>query len=54
MMYGKSSKPATKSDSKKKSVPVTIVVAVGKPKMSLPVRGQRTATHLMNKSKRGK
>jgi len=33
---------------------MTIMVAVGKPKMSLPVRGQRTATNMMKKSGRGK
>jgi hypothetical protein len=54
MMYGKSSKPAAKSASKKKAMPLTIMVAVGKPKMPLPVRGQRTATNMMKKSGRGK
>lgn len=59
MTYGKSSKM---SDSKmpkkaeKKNVPIAIVVAVGKPKMSMPMpaRGGRTATHMMKKSSRGK
>jgi hypothetical protein len=37
----------------KKGVPVTIMVAIGKPKM-LPKRGQRTATNMMKKSSRGK
>jgi hypothetical protein len=54
MMYGKSAKPAAKSAPKKKAMPLTIMVAVGKPKMSLPVRGQRTATNMMKKSGRGK
>jgi len=54
MMYGKSSKPAAKSASKKKAMPLTIMVAVGKPKMPLPVRGQRAATNMMKKSGRGK
>jgi hypothetical protein len=54
MMYGKSSKPAAKSASKKKAMPLTIMVAVGKPKMSLPVRGERTATNMMKKTGRGK
>jgi len=54
MMYGKSSKPAAKSAAKKKAMPLTIMVAVGKPKMSLPIRGQRTATNMMKKSGRGK
>ena len=51
MMYGnpKTSKTAPKAPPKK-GVPVTIMVAVGKPK--LPVRGQRTATNM--KSGRGK
>jgi len=44
-MYGKKM-PA------KKAMPVTIMVAVGKPK--LPVRGQRTATNMATKAKRGK
>jgi len=52
MMYGKPMK-AEKSPSKKKGVPVTIMVAIGKPKM-LPKRGQRTATNMMKKSTRGK
>ena len=52
MMYGKPMK-AEKSPSKKKGVPVTIMVAIGKPKM-LPKKGQRTATNLMKKSTRGK
>ena len=52
MMYGKPMK-AEKSSSKKKSVPVTIMVAIGKPKM-LPKKGQRTATNMMKKSSRGK
>jgi len=44
---------AEKSPSKKKGVPVTIMVAIGKPKM-LPKKGQRTATNMMKKSTRGK
>jgi hypothetical protein len=51
-MYGKPMK-AEKSPSKKKGVPVTIMVAIGKPKM-LPKKGQRTATNMMKKSSRGK
>jgi len=54
MMYGKPSKPAAKSASKKKAMPMTIMVAVGKPKMSLPMRGERTATNMMKKTGRGK
>jgi hypothetical protein len=52
MMYGKPMK-TEKSPSKKKGVPVTIMVAIGKPKM-LPKKGQRTATNMMKKSTRGK
>ena len=44
----------TKSASKKKGVPVTIMVAIGKPKMPMPTRGGRTATNMMKKSGRGK
>ena len=35
----------------KKAMPVAIMVAVGKP---MPKRGQRTATNMATKSKRGK
>ena len=52
MMYGKPMKES-KSSSKKKSVPVTVMVAIGKPK-GLPMRGGRTATNMMKKSSRGK
>jgi hypothetical protein len=52
MMYGKPMKES-KSSSKKKGVPVTIMVAIGKPKM-LPKKGQRTATNMMNKAKKAK
>ena len=40
----------------KKCVPVTVMIAVGKPKkaMPLPMRGGRTATNMMKKSSRGK
>jgi hypothetical protein len=44
-MYGKAPKM---TDSKKKAVPVTVMVAIGKPK-PMPKRGQRTAT---NKAKK--
>ncbi len=43
-MYGKAPKMA------KKAMPITVVVAVGKPK-PLPKRGQRTATNKMSKKK---
>jgi hypothetical protein len=51
MMGGKAKETASKG--KKKGVPVTIMVAVGKPK-GLPTRGGRTATNMMKKSSRGK
>jgi len=38
----------------KKGVPVTVMIAVGKPKMEMPKRGGRTATNMMKKSSRGK
>jgi hypothetical protein len=44
-MYGKAPKM---TDSKKKAVPVTVMVAIGKPK-PMPKRGQRTMT---NKAKK--
>ena len=55
-MYGKSTKmtsPKTSKKDTKKSVPIAIMVAVGKPK-AMPMRGQRTATNMMKKSGRGK
>jgi hypothetical protein len=52
MMYGKPMKESKSAD-KKKGVPVTIMVAIGKPKM-LPKKGQRTATNMMKKSGRSK
>ena len=52
MMYGNSKAPKmSKAPKSKKDVPVTIMVAVGKPK--LPMKGQRAATNMM-KSGRGK
>jgi hypothetical protein len=47
-MYGKAPKM-----SGKKAIPVAIMVAVGKPK-AMPKRGQRTATNMATKAKRGK
>ena len=48
-------KPMKKpSDKKLKGMPLTIMIAVGKPKMALPKRGQRTATNMIKKSSRGK
>lgn len=52
MMYGKPMKEA-KAPAKKRGIPVTIMVAIGKPKM-LPKKGQRTATNTAKKSSRGK
>jgi hypothetical protein len=52
MMYGKPMKES-KTPAKKKGIPVTIMVAIGKPKM-LPKKGQRTATNIAKKSTRGK
>ena len=38
---------------KKKSMPVTVMIAIGKPK-GMPTRGGRTATNMMKKAGRGK
>jgi len=46
--------PKSPKASPKKGIPVTVMVAIGKPKMSMPKRGQRTATNMMKKSSRGK
>jgi hypothetical protein len=43
-----------KETKKPKTIPLAIMIAVGKPKMSLPIRGGRTATNMMKKSSRGK
>jgi len=52
MMYGNSKAPkmskAPKAPSKK-GIPVTVMVAVGKPK--LPMKGQRAATNMMTRKK---
>jgi hypothetical protein len=50
-MYGKSTKMPKKNG--KKTIPIAIMVAVGKPK-AMPMRGQRTATNMMKKSGRSK
>ena len=53
MMYSKSPKmTSSKAPKKAKGMPVTIMVAIGKPK--LPTRGGRTATNMMKKSGRSK
>lgn len=46
-MYGKTPK-MTDSKKAKKAMPITVMVAVGKPK-PMPKRGQRTATNKANK-----
>ena len=44
-----------KEDKKSKGIPLTIMIAVGKPKARpMPARGGRTATNMMKKSGRGK
>jgi hypothetical protein len=55
-MYGKTSKMSTPKESKKdtkKGMPLSIMIAIGKPK-AMPTRGGRTATNMMKKSTRGK
>ena len=47
-------KPKTPAKTPKKGIPVSIMVAIGKPKMPMPTRGGRTATNFMKKSSRGK
>jgi hypothetical protein len=56
-MYGKTmggKAKKTTSKGKNKAVPVTVMIAVGKPKMPMPMKGARTATNMMKKSSRGK
>jgi hypothetical protein len=55
MMNGKSKTSESKMPKKdaKKGMPLTIMIAVGKPK-DMPTRGGRTATNMMKKSSRGK
>jgi hypothetical protein len=52
--YSEKGEKEAKEYGKKKGVPVTIMVAVGKPKMPMPMKGSRTATNMMKKSSRGK
>jgi hypothetical protein len=55
-MYGKAPKIGSSNMTKamkQKAMPMAIMVAVSKPK-SAPVRGERTATNMMKKAKRGK
>ena len=54
-MYGKtrmSSPKGAKKDTKK-GMPLTVMIAIGKPK-AMPTRGGRTATNMMKKAGRGK
>jgi hypothetical protein len=51
--YSEKGEKEAKEYGKKKGMPVTILVAVGKPR-GMPMRGQRTATNMMKKSGRGK
>ena len=56
-MYGKEKKQTSKVPKKEasKSMPVAIMIAVGKPKnRAMPMRGARTATNMMKKSGRSK
>ncbi len=53
MMYGKSKASGSKMPKKDKTMPLAIMIAVGKPK-AMPTRGGRTATNMMKKSSRGK
>ena len=56
-MYGKTKTSGSKMPKaeSKKGMPLTIMIAVGKPKMrAMPERGGRTATNMMKKSGRGK
>ena len=54
--YSEKGENEAKEYGKKKGIPVTVMIAVGKPKkaMPLPMRGGRTATNMMKKSSRGK
>jgi len=53
MMYGKTKASGSKMPKKDKTMPLAIMIAVGKPK-AMPTRGGRTATNMMKKSGRGK
>jgi hypothetical protein len=52
-MYGKTKMTSAKMPKKdtKKGMPLTIMIAVGKP---MPKRGERTAKNMMKKTGRGK
>jgi hypothetical protein len=51
--YTEKGEKEAKEYGKKKGIPVTVMVAIGKPK-GLPMKGGRTATNMMKKSSRGK
>jgi hypothetical protein len=51
--YTEKGEKQAKEYGKKKSMPVTVMIAIGKPKAML-TRGSRTATNMMKKSGRGK
>ena len=51
--YSEKGEKEAKEYGKKKGMPVTILVAVGKPR-GMPMRGQRTPTNMMKKAGRGK
>jgi hypothetical protein len=54
-MYGKMTSSKMPKKDSKKGIPLTIMIAVGKPKMRpMPERGGRTTTNMMKKSSRGK
>ena len=57
-MYGKAPKMSDSKSGKKdskKGMPLTVMIAIGKPKMRpMPTRGGRTATNMMKKAGRGK
>jgi hypothetical protein len=52
--YSEKGEKEAKEYGKKKGVPVTVMIAVGKPNKAMPMRGGRTATNMMKKSSRGK
>ena len=52
--YTEKGEKEAKEYGKKKSMPVTVMIAIGKPKRAMPERGGRTATNMMKKSGRGK
>jgi hypothetical protein len=51
MMYAKPKMTSSKMPKKAKTMPLAIMIAVGKP---MPKRGERTAKNMMKKTGRGK